>query len=206
MRLYRPLFILKLFYPEALFRVKTDESILFLTFDDGPDPGTTPRILTILDKHNIKATFFCNGVSSGRFPELMGEIVSTGHIIGNHGYSHPDGWRTNTVKYIEDIGKASGFTSDFIFRPPYGRIRLQQYRKLKRKYRIVFWDIMTYDYDYRMNPGRISMMLKNKIRPGSVIVFHDKATSSVLSILDDFIYYAIGKGYSFGTLSGSGKE
>jgi peptidoglycan/xylan/chitin deacetylase (PgdA/CDA1 family) len=206
MRLYRPLSVLKLVYPEAVFRVNTDRQVLFLTFDDGPDPLTTSGILRILGDHNIKATFFCNGSRSEKHPDQMTLIISQGHTVGNHGYDHPDGWCTDTGKYIEDIRKGSEFTSNVLFRPPYGRIRPSQYRHFIRTYSIIFWDIMTYDYDNRMTPERILSMLKKRIRPGSVIVFHDKASSSVLSILNDFIIYASGKGFTFLPLTGSGKE
>ena len=132
MRFFRPCFVAGWIYPEALFRIKTTEKLLYLTFDDGPDPESTPVLLEILEKHNIKVIFFCNGRAAEKYPELIGQIKSQGHLIGNHGYNHLDGWRTSTEKYIADVENAAGFTSSDLFRPPYGRLSLGQYRKLKR--------------------------------------------------------------------------
>jgi peptidoglycan/xylan/chitin deacetylase (PgdA/CDA1 family) len=95
MRLFRPCFIAGWLYPEAIFRIRTTEKLLCLTFDDGPDPGSTPQLLDILDKYNIKSLFFCDGRAAEKYPDLIKRMISRGHIIGNHGYSHLDGWRTS---------------------------------------------------------------------------------------------------------------
>ncbi len=126
MRLFRPGFLAGWLYPEAVFRIKTTEKRLFLTFDDGPDPVSTPQLLDILKKHNIRALFFCKGKAAEKYPGLVGQIRKSGHIIGNHGYEHLDGWRTDSVKYIDDVTRASYFTSDKIFRPPFGRLSNKQ--------------------------------------------------------------------------------
>jgi len=206
MRLYRPFFFSKLIYPGALFRLNTGDMTLYLTFDDGPDPDSTPRILDILDAHNISALFFCSGQQAEEYPALMALIVSKGHIVGNHGYHHLNGWTTNTYVYIQNILKNAKSTSQHLLRPPYGRIRPSQYRQLSENYRIVFWDIMSYDFDSHLRSEKVLSMLKKKIRPGSVIVLHDKVTSSVLSFLEEFIEYAGGKGYKFVISPFSGQE
>ena len=206
MRLFRPFFLLKLLYPDAIFRIKTRSKELYLTFDDGPDPDSTPRILDILDAHNISALFFCSGQQAEEYPALMALIVSKGHIVGNHGYHHLNGWTTNTYVYIQNILKNAKSTSQHLLRPPYGRIRPSQYRQLSENYRIVFWDIMSYDFDSHLRSEKVLSMLKKKIRPGSVIVLHDKVTSSVLSFLEEFIEYAGGKGYKFVISPFSGQE
>jgi peptidoglycan/xylan/chitin deacetylase (PgdA/CDA1 family) len=205
MRLFRPFFVLRLIYPEAIFRVTTTKE-LCLTFDDGPDPDTTPHILEILEGSNVKAVFFCSGKEAEKFPELVNLIVSKGHIIGNHGYNHLSGRKTNVSAYIENAERAEEFTSTGLFRPSYGRIRPAQYHALIKKYRIVFWDLMPYDFDEKMDSERVLNMLKKKIRPGSVIVLHDKTSSSCLSFLAEFIKYAENIGYKFVTLPLSGKK
>lgn len=147
MRLFRPCLFAGWFYPDAIFRMRTKEKLLCLTFDDGPDPDSTPKILEIINRYHINALFFCNGRSAEKYPDLIKQIKEEGHLVGNHGYSHLNGWNTSLKRYIADIENADSFTSSDLFRPPYGRLRLIQYLKLRRKYKIVFWDIMPYDFD-----------------------------------------------------------
>ena len=113
---------------------------------------------------------------------------------------HHDGWRTSTEKYSEDAARASEFTSSLLFRPPFGRMRIAQYKKLKKIYKIVFWDIMPYDFDRSFGSNKSLFILKKLIRPGSIIVFHDTSSSMANMILDEFISYALGSGYSFETI------
>ncbi len=199
MRLFRPLFVLRLIWPGAIFRIRTDEKLLCLTFDDGPDPETTPAVLDILAVHKVKAIFFCCGSAAEINHGLVTRIKSDGHLVGNHGYRHLDGWKTNTQVYLRNFAAAAPFTSGKLLRPPWGRIRPRQYRELSGKYRIVFWDLMPYDFDSRLDGARVLGILKRKIRPGSVIVLHDTASSSVLSFLDEFIRFARSEGYKFTT-------
>jgi peptidoglycan/xylan/chitin deacetylase (PgdA/CDA1 family) len=197
MRLFRPWLLFRFLYSGALFRIKTRKNILCLTFDDGPDPDSTPAILKILDKHNVRAFFFCSGAAAEKHPALVSEIKNRGHIIGNHGYDHLDGWKTSTGKYRETVKSAEPFTSDRYFRPPFGHLRLKQYKILSRTYKIIFWDIMPYDFDISFGAGRSLNLLKKKIRPGSVIVLHDFPDSSCRDFLEDFIESSINKGFSF---------
>ena len=95
-------------------------------------------------------------------------------------------------KYVEDVSKAADLTNSLFFRPPFGRMKIGQYRKLKEKYRIVLWDIMPYDFDKNFGSERSLQVLKKKIRPGSIIVLHDKASSTANKIISEFINYAIG--------------
>ena len=197
MRLFRPRFIAGWLYPDALFRVKTNEKILCLTFDDGPDTDSTPVLLDILYKYGVKAVFFCNGVSAEQHPELVNRIRTQGHLTGNHGYSHPDGWRTSVGNYINDVFKSAPFTSCHLFRPPFGHLRLSQYRKLKRTYKIVFWDLMPYDFDTSFGSKNSLIILEKKIRPGSIIVLHDTNKTNALVFIEEFIIFAKNEGFRF---------
>jgi peptidoglycan-N-acetylglucosamine deacetylase len=197
MRLFRPGFFAGCLYPEALFRIKTDAKLLYLTFDDGPDPDSTPGLLGILGRYNVKALFFCNGQKAGQHPGLIDLIISGGHLTGNHGYSHPDGWRTSSERYLEDVEKAAGVTSAVLFRPPFGHMRYRQYRKLRKRYRIVLWDIMPYDFDKSFGVSRSLNILKRKIRPGSIIVLHDNPASCAAEILPGLFEHAASRGYKF---------
>jgi peptidoglycan/xylan/chitin deacetylase (PgdA/CDA1 family) len=197
MRLFRPGLMARCLYPEAIFRIKTTEKILYLTFDDGPDPFTTPLLLDILERHGVKALFFCDGSAAGKYPDLMDKIRNRGHMIGNHGYSHLNGWLTESDKYINDVTRASKFTSDKVFRPPYGRLSLKQKKILLKSFKIFFWDIMPYDFDRTFGSKRSLRILKDKIRPGSIIVLHDTVSSCANKIVGEFITYAVSEGYGF---------
>jgi len=197
MRLFRPGFLAGWLFPEALFRIRTAHKILYLTFDDGPDPASTPVVLHILKTHSIKALFFCDGRAAEKYPYLMDQIVTEGHLSGNHGYYHYDGWRTDYIKYVNDVIKAELFTSPTIFRPPFGHMSLKQYRILKKKFKIVVWDLMPYDFDLTFGSERSLSVLKNKIRRGSIIVLHDSPSSVTNLILDEFITFAVESGYRF---------
>jgi peptidoglycan-N-acetylglucosamine deacetylase len=197
MRLFRPCFIAGWLYPDAIFRIRTTEKLLYLTFDDGPCPDSTPQLLDILDKYSIKALFFCDGKAAENQTDLITLMTSRGHLIGNHGYHHHDGWITSLNKYADDVINAAPFTSSVIFRPPYGRMRINQYRKLRETYKIVLWDIMPYDFDTSFGSANSLRVLKNKIRPGSIIVLHDTPDSGANNILDEFLTFAIRSDYRF---------
>ncbi len=200
MRLFRPFFLAGWIYPDALFRIETSDKLLFLTFDDGPDPVSTPVLLDILNKYGVKATFFCNGKAAEKYPSQINRLHEEGHVLGNHGYSHLDGWRTGTKAYTEDIYKASAFTSDKIFRPPYGRISFRQKKILSQSFKLVFWDLMPYDFDSQFGSRNSLIILKEKIRKGSVIVLHDTFSSSANNIIEEYIRFALKAGYRFSTI------
>jgi peptidoglycan-N-acetylglucosamine deacetylase len=197
MRFFRPCLIGGWLYPGAIFRMKAEEKPLCLTFDDGPDPGSTPQILEILEKKNIRGIFFCNGRAAEKYAKLVELIISKSHITGNHGYLHLDGWKSSAKNYVEDIAKASGFINSRLFRPPFGHLGIKQYRLLKQKYKVVFWDVMPYDFDENFGSENSLRILKKKIRPGSIIVLHDTPASSVLKFLATFIDFASARGYKF---------
>jgi peptidoglycan/xylan/chitin deacetylase (PgdA/CDA1 family) len=196
-RLFRPCIFSGWLYPEALFRIKSTEKMLCLSFDDGPDPASTPDLLDILDRYHVPAVFFCSGQAAEKYPSLVEKIKEKGHIAGNHGFSHIDGWKTNSEDYCENVNHASRFLPGSYFRPPYGRITISQYRKLKKKFRIVFWDLMIYDFDADFGAARSLSVLERKIRRGSVVVLHDKPQSSANTILPEFLDLAISRGYRF---------
>ena len=184
-------------YCGAIFRFRTTEKLLILTFDDGPNPDSTPQLLEILGKNNVKVIFFCDGSAAERYPDLIRQIISEGHMIGNHGYGHLNGWRTNTKDYMNDISMASDFTSYKILRPPYGKLSFSQFKRLSESYKIVFWDIMPYDFDVSFGREKSLKILKKRIRPGSIIVLHDTPSSSANSIIEEFLIFSESKGYEF---------
>ena len=197
MRFFRPVFFTGVLYPEVIFRLRTTDKFLCLTFDDGPDPDSTPQLLEILDSHKVKALFFCDGAAAEKYPVLIDQMKSEGHIIGNHGYNHLSGFTTSLNRYVADITKASRFTSSIFFRPQYGHLRFTQYKKLSKVYKIFYWDIMPYDFDKSFGSENSLRILKNKVRPGSIIVLHDNHDSFANTIIDDFISFAENAGFKF---------
>ncbi len=184
-------------FSEAAFRIQTNEKKICLTFDDGPDIESTLKILEILRKKKVTAVFFLTGQNAENHPRLRDLILTEGHITGNHGYRHVSGWSLSCQDYLENISRAAESTSDKFFRPPYGRITLEQYRKVKDTFKIVFWDLMPYDFQKNQSAANCLRVLKTKIRPGTIIALHDKPESKVLIILDEFIDFAINEGYRF---------
>ncbi len=189
-----------LVYPEAVYRIEGSGRRIFLTFDDGPDPVSTPLILDILMAHDVRATFFCTGSRVLASPGLFARIAAEGHATGNHGFGHLNGLKTPIRTYCADIFRGREITCSNLFRPPYGRLRVRQYRILERSMRIVFWDIMPYDFDKNVSPEASYKKVRQRIRPGSVIVLHDTAASGAPVFLDRFIVQALEEGWSFGAL------
>ncbi len=187
----------RLLFPLAVTKIESPEKLLCLTFDDGPHPGSTPIIAKILGKYNVKAIFFCTGEKAVENPSLISMLVSEGHIIGNHSFNHPDGFIATTKKYVENVRSANKLTSDSIFRPPFGRMRLSQYRILSKLYRIVLWDVIVYDYKIGVSGEKILSGLQKKVRSGSIIALHDKPESIEKNFLEEFIKVYIDKGFSF---------
>lgn len=175
---------------------------VYLTFDDGPCPETTPQLLDILDRNGIKATFFCVGDNVRKYPELFAELIRRGHRVGNHTMHHLKGFRTACQTYVADVEMADSLIGSSLLRPPYGRIRLSQLWRLRSKYTIVFWDVITRDYNRKLSPEFVCGVVRRYARNGSVIVFHDslKASKNMLAAIQPSIDYLKAEGYTFALL------
>ena len=187
---------------KGIRRVKGVGKVVYITFDDGPTPDVTEQILEVLDKYSVKASFFCCGQNADANPELLKKIADEGHTIGYHSYSHKDILKTKPSEWIADVERKSALSDVKLFRPPYGRILFRHYRSLKSRYKFVFWDVMSYDYDATRSPESIMSLLEKSVREGSVVVFHDKekCKGNTLAVLPQFIELIKSKGYSFGVL------
>lgn len=175
------------------------EKNIYLTFDDGPTPGVTEKVLELLDKYNAKATFFGLGRNVDRYPELFNQIIEKGHSIGNHSFSHVKGWKVKNQEYFQDIQLASEIINSKLFRPPYGQIKPSQTRKLKDKYTIIMWNILSGDYNKKIKPNQIIRRVLRSVRPGSIIVFHDsiKASNNLFNSLPAILEELASRGYVF---------
>lgn len=201
--MYQPNKILKLLCP-AEYRIKSAGHAVYLTFDDGPCPETTPKILNILRKHNVKATFFCVGDNILKHPELFAQIKAEGHQVGNHTMHHSKGFYTNTNDYINEIDECAALVGNNLFRPPHGLITPRQNAMLRtKKYKIIQWDVITYDWDNNHSPEDILKIVNRYTRPGSIIVMHDsiKAAPRTLKILEEVIIELKSQNYKLKTLA-----
>ena len=195
--------IVKPFARDLVWNISTAERIVYLTFDDGPVSGVTDVILDILESFNAKATFFCLGKQIEQNKALFERIKSEGHVLGNHSYNHPNGWKTNNQEYFDNVEKGNQLIRSKLFRPPYGRITLPQVKRLKESYKIIMWDVLSYDYD---NSVTIEQCYKNvieNVEEGSIVVFHDseKGRENVLNVLPKVLEYYSKKGYGFKSLA-----
>ena len=144
-----------------------------LTFDDGPHPEITPWVLDQLDALGAKATFFCVGRNAEMLPRLVGEIRARGHAIGNHTYAHLNGWRTSFSDYMADVNRSNGILHAKLFRPPYGKITLRQMRTLRKRFKIIMWDVMPGDFDERVSAEKVLTRIESRVGPGSIVVLHE---------------------------------
>ena len=122
-RLYRALKVVPLLAVGTITRVSTSKPVAALTFDDGPDPVFTPRLLAVLHKHQAKATFFMVGKAAERHPDIVKEVAVAGHAIGNHSWDHPSFpliSRRERWAQVRACEKAIAPYGQRLFRPPYG--------------------------------------------------------------------------------------
>jgi len=197
-RVRLPGFITSLF-KDVVWRFDGNSKVVYLTFDDGPVPEVTPWVIDLLWKENIKATFFCVGENVMKYPEVYQQILDGGHSVGNHTYNHWQGIKKGNQDYFDNIEKAVGFIDSDLFRPPHGWLTRSQYQFLKSRYRIIMWDIVSCDYDTRIKPEKVLRNVKNFVRPGSVITFHDsiKAENNLKHSLPEAIRWMKEQGYRF---------
>ena len=189
--------ILKSVIKNVVWRINPAKKVIYLTFDDGPNSRVTPLVLDILDRFEVKATFFCVGENVSRFPDVFDEVKRRGHTVGNHTFNHLKGFEYATDYYVRNVEKANGYIKSDLFRPPHGQIKPSQIKALKDDYRIIMWDFITYDYDKRVEPEKIIAEVKKRSRNGSIVVFHDslKAEKNVLQVLPEALRFWKENGY-----------
>lgn len=189
--------ILKSVIKNVVWQINPAKKVIYLTFDDGPNSRVTPLVLDILDRFEVKATFFCVGENVSRFPDVFDEVKRRGHTVGNHTFNHLKGFEYATDYYVRNVEKANGYIKSDLFRPPHGQIKPSQIKALKDDYRIIMWDFITYDYDKRIEPEKIIAEVKKRSRNGSIVVFHDslKAEKNVLQVLPEALRFWKENGY-----------
>ncbi len=195
----------------------TSEKVIYLTFDDGPTTEITEWTLNTLKEYNAKATFFCVGKNIKNHPKIVKKIIADNHSIGNHTHNHLNGWKVNTETYIKNVEKTensiqsavSSFqkktdknqsNSKLLFRPPYGKIKPHQVKKLRAKgYKIILWDVLSADFDQSISKEKCLKNVLKNTKNGSIIVFHDsiKAAKNQKYVLPKVLAHFSEKGFVF---------
>jgi peptidoglycan/xylan/chitin deacetylase (PgdA/CDA1 family) len=199
MLIEQPPFYYRLLFPGSCWRFNTERKVVYLTFDDGPIPEITPWVLDVLDKYGIKATFFCVGNNVRKYPEIYQMVLDKGHAVGNHTFHHIQGLKTRTKNYGKDVEQAAQWIKSTLFRPPHGHLRIRQFFKIRKDYKVIMWDVVTRDYSKYLTPAQVFENVKKYTRKGSVIVFHDslKAASRMKDALPRSIEWLLEQGYTF---------
>lgn len=199
MLIEQPPKLLRWLYPRALWRMDKNVKAVYLTFDDGPIPEITPWVLDVLDKYNIKATFFLVGDNIRKHPEEFKMILERGHKVGNHTYNHISGLKYLSYNYLANTNKADELIKSKLFRPPHGWMRWGQYMVLSHRYTVVMWDLVTRDYSKRLNGRQVLDNVKKYVRNGSIITFHDsiKSEKNLKYALPRAIEWLLEQGYEF---------
>jgi len=209
--------LIKKIFSNYVWDVSNTENKIYLTFDDGPTPEITEWVLEELKKHNAKATFFCIGNNIVKYPDVFEKVINEGHSIGNHTFNHLNGWKTSTKEYLdntklceEQILKSNPSNSELakqiynlqskLFRPPYGKIKLSQSKKLRQLgYKIIMWDVLSADFDTFISKEKCFDNVIKNTKSGSIIVFHDsvKAFANLEYSLPKALKYWAAKGFIF---------
>ena len=185
------------------WKKKTSSKDIYLTFDDGPKPGSTEPILDALAMYDIKATFFCVGENIEKYPSLFHRLIEEGHQVGGHTYNHLNGWKTSFKSYVSNVEKGQSLVPTKLFRPPYGRLGLFQWQYLKNKEKVVMWDIIPGDFDPKRSVDDCITCIKNRAKAGSIIVLHDNPSyvEKVVELIHQTVQWARDEGFSFDILA-----
>jgi len=200
---YNPPAIVKKIFSE--FYWQTTNNKILLTFDDGPNPGTTKKILEQLSPLNIKALHFCIGTNLKKHPGLTNELISEGQTIGNHTLNHKYLTRISKDEVKSEIEQVNSILADDFnynvkhIRPPYGRFNLSVRKWMnKTNLKVVMWNLVTYDYKYDLK--KVKFAVDNYLQNNSIIVLHDSDKTKDI-IIDSIKYIADAaavRGFKFG--------
>lgn len=199
------------FAGELIADVPLSDSLIALTFDDGPSPNHTDEVLAILHRYNVQATFFVTGREVEAYPEESRRIVAAGHQLGNHSYSHQrmvlkrSSFIVNELDRTDHAIRNAGYQGEIYFRPPYCKKLFLLPWILKQRNQVsITWDIEPESFaDVRGSALKIVDHIKKKVHPGSIILLHVMYDSNAESrrSLPVVIENLQKKGYQFVTVN-----
>jgi peptidoglycan/xylan/chitin deacetylase (PgdA/CDA1 family) len=204
-----PIILKKIFPGLTWQREPTAEKKIYLTFDDGPVPDLTEYVIDLLAQYNARATFFCVGDNIRKYPEILTKVDRGGHRIGNHTFHHVKGWKMSHQAYLDDIDlcekiiRENASDQPFnLFRPPYGQIKPGQIGPVAKKYEIIMWSVLAYDFEKRLNTRNAINKCIQYSKNGSIVVFHDnyKAEKNLKTILPAYLQHFSNEGFTFAPL------
>jgi peptidoglycan/xylan/chitin deacetylase (PgdA/CDA1 family) len=178
-----------------------------LTFDDGPVPGKTERILDILKQYEVKGAFFCIGKNAAENSAVVKRIHDEGHILGNHSFFHGKFFDLQTSDSIlEELKNTDEVFTTIIgqrpkfFRPPYGVTNPMVANAIRKgKYITVGWTLRSFDTVTKDGNKLLDKLMKEKIQGGDIVLFHDYS-ESMISILPEFIKHIRSRGFQLVSL------
>lgn len=186
-----------------------EEKKIALTFDDGPHPYFTEKILDILEKYNVRATFFMIGENVKNYPTIARRVYEAGHEIGNHTYTHPHMKKISPdvleqeIKKTEDALRELDIPRPALFRPPEGFRSAEQVARIEGLgYRVVVWSLDTHDWKNTASSLIEAQVLKT-VQGGDVLLFHDyiSGQNTTIAALKQIIPKLLESGYTFVTVS-----
>jgi peptidoglycan-N-acetylglucosamine deacetylase len=207
-RLVRKLSIAGIPLPGLLHKPHHNGTDIFLTFDDGPNPETTPRVLEILNTHNARATFFVCGQNAVQHPQLTARLVAAGHGLANHTFSHPKLTEIPFAQALEEVERCqqvlAPYSAPRLFRPTYGMIGPRLLMALaRRNYRIAFWTKNCADHLSSTQEDSEALKLASTVKAGDILLFHDDQANSI-RILKLFLEEIKDRKFRFVGLGNSG--
>lgn len=202
MHFVRPPILSQKIFKNLIWSIPTKEDIIYLTFDDGPDPEVTSWVLETLKKFDAKATFFCKGENVEKHRDIYEQIIAQRHATGNHAFSHLNGWKTKKDKYLKDVEKCAALVNSKLFRPPYGKLTPSQYSMIKKQYSIIMWDVLSGDFHKKITKEKCLKNVITYTKKGSVVVFHDsiKVEENLYYALPLFLEHFARQGFKFETI------
>lgn len=164
---------------EVYRSVKTDSMKIAITFDDGPHPYLTDRILEILNRYEVKATFFMVGVNVLNYPDVARNVLAAGHEVGNHTFSHSHIAKLNQNEVMKEVGLCEDALEELceyrphLFRPPEGAVNTYvEHCTEDQDYTLILWSLDTRDWEHKNTEQIVQSVLSN-ISPGDIILMHD---------------------------------
>lgn len=196
------------FFLKATHQGNASDYLVALTFDDGPHPVYTQQVLELLDRHQVKASFFCIGKNATEHPEIVKQIHEAGHVVGNHSFTHaPTIDFYNKAKWLEELRQTDAAIAQAMslrprfFRPPYGVTTPHLANAIRTSgHHVVGWRVRPYDTMASRSPGHIAQTILKKVKSGAIILLHD-SHDRIIPVLEQLLPELHQRGYTLVTVA-----